>query len=138
MALLFLGKLLIAVGICFQAYTLYEDKPTALAFNTRLDTVLKSCDCISAEIQAHIKQHLRLVVVGLLACSGLMVLFRSCLLKFAVLLGLSAVFIVKYWPITAVPSFKDHAFWESLAIIGGIIYLMGAESACCTKKHETS
>jgi hypothetical protein len=55
MALLFLGKLLIAVGICFQAYTLYEDKTTALAFDTRLSTVLKSCDCIPADIQAHIK-----------------------------------------------------------------------------------
>lgn len=48
MALLFLGKLLIAVGICFQAYTLYEDKASATAFDTRLATVLKSCNCIPA------------------------------------------------------------------------------------------
>jgi hypothetical protein len=67
-----------------------------------------------------------------------MVLFRSCLLKFAVFLGLTIVFLLRYWPIAAVPSFKDHAFWESLAIIGGIIYLMGAESSHCTKKHESS
>lgn len=55
MALLFVGKLLIAVGLCFQAYTLYEDKASATAFDSRLATVLKDCDCIPADIQAHLK-----------------------------------------------------------------------------------
>lgn len=126
MALLFLGKLLIAVGLCFQAYTLYEDKASATAFDSRLATVLKSCDCIPADIQAHLKEYLRLVVVGLLGFSSLMVLFKSALLKLPVLLGLVTLFVVRNYPFTTVPGFKDHAFWESLSVIGGIIYLMGA------------
>ena len=132
MALLFLGKLLIAVGICFQAYTLYEDKASATAFDSRLATVLKSCDFIPSDIQAHIKDHLRLVVVGLLGCSALMVLLKSCLVKLPVLLGLVTLFVLKNAPFTSIPTFKDHAFWESLAVIGGIVYLMGAESSCCS------
>ena len=51
MALLFIGKLLIAAGIGFQAYTLYEDKAAAAEFNTQLTTVLKSCDIIPKDIQ---------------------------------------------------------------------------------------
>lgn len=138
MALLFLGKLLIAVSICFQAYQLYEDRATATAFDARLATVLKSCDYIPADIQAHIKQHLRLVVVGLLASSALMVFVRSCLIKFAVFLGLVTLFVLRNWPFTGIPSFKDQAFWESLAILGGIMYLMGAEKSCCSKNSKKS
>lgn len=108
MALLFLGKLLIAVGICFQAYTLFEDKAVAASFNTKLATSLKSCDIIPAEIRAHIQEHLRLVVVGLLACSGLMVFFKTWLLKLPVLIGLVTMVCLKYCPLTAVPSYKDQ------------------------------
>jgi len=137
MALLFLGKLLIAVGICFQAYTLYEDKTAALAFDTRLATHFKSCNWFPAETTALILQNLRLVVVGLLASSALMVLFKTAFFKFTVFLGLALTFYIRHWPITAIPSFKDHAFWEQLAIIGGIIYLMGAESSCSDKKSKS-
>lgn len=135
MALLFVGKLLIAVGLCFQAYTLYEDKASAVAFDSRLATVLKSCDCIPADIQAHLKEYLRLVVVGLLGFSSLMVFFKSALLKLPVLLGLVTLFVLRNAPFTSIPTFKDHAFWESLAVIGGVIYLMGAES--CGPCHKT-
>lgn len=40
MALLFVAKLLIAVGLLFQAYLLYDDKASATAFDARLSTVL--------------------------------------------------------------------------------------------------
>lgn len=140
MALLFVGKLLIALGLCFQAYTLFQNKATATQFDTRLATVLTSCDCIPAEIQTHLRQHLRLVVVAFLGFSGLMVLVRSCLVKIPVLLGLVTLLLVKYWPITAVPSYKDQPFWQLLATIGGIVYLMGADNSCCTTKttHTSS
>jgi len=64
-----------------------------------------------------------------------MVFVRSCLVKLPVLLGLVTLFVVRNSPFTTIPTFKDHAFWESLAVIGGIIYLMGAESGCapCNK-----
>ncbi len=137
MAALFLGKLLVAIGICFQAYLLFEDKTTATSFNSRLSTVLSSCDCIPAEIKVHLKEHLRLVVVALLGFSALMIFIRSCLVKIPVLLGLVTLFIVKYYPITAVPSFKDHAFWQLVATIGGIIYLMGADT-CSPKSPAAS
>lgn len=111
MAFLFLGKLLIAIGLCFEAYTLFHDKTSATAFDTRLGTVLQSCDCIPADIQALLKEHLRMIVVGLLAFSSLTVLFRSCLLKVPVFLGLVVLLVNRYYPLTAVPSFKDHKFW---------------------------
>ena len=134
MALLFLGKLLIAVGLCFQAYVLLDNPTVAEAFNTKLAAVLSSCNCIPAEIQAHIREHLRMVVVGLLSCSILMVFLRSCFIKFLVLLGLGTLLYVRHHPLTQIPSFKDQLFWESLAVIGGIIYLMGAESCgSCSK-----
>lgn len=137
MALLFLGKLLIAAGIGFQAYTLYEDKASATNFDARLTGCLKSCDMIPADIQAHIKEHLRLVVVGLLAFSGLMVLFKSCWLKVPVFLGLVINFGLQHYPLKAVPSYKDQEFWGGLAIIGGVLYLMGAESSCCDSHGST-
>ncbi len=133
MVLLFLGKLLIAVGILFQAYTLYEDKATAATFNTKLATCLKTCDMIPAEIRAHIQEHLRLVIVGMLACSGLMVFLKTWLLKLPVLIGLVTLLWMKYWPLTAVPSYKDQEFWGAVAVIGGIIYLMGADCSSCNK-----
>lgn len=134
MALLFLGKLLIAAGIGFQAYALYEDKASATNFDTRLSATLASCgDVMPAEAQTLLKQHLRLVVVGLLAFSGLMVFFRSCWLKVPVLLGLAITFVLQHYPFKTMPSYKDQAFWGGLAIIGGIVYLMGAETSCCSK-----
>lgn len=138
MAALFFGKLLIALGICFQAYLLFEDKATATAFNSRLGTVLNSCDCISADIKDHLKAHLRLAVVVMLGFSALPVLIRSCLVKLPVLLGLVTLFTVRHYPITTIPSFKDHAFWELFATIGGIIFLMGADTSCSKSKAPTS
>lgn len=111
MALLFLGKLLVAVGICFEAYTLYHDKSSATSFDTRLVPILRSCDFVPADIQGHIKEHLRLVTVAFLGFSALMVLFRSCLVKLPVLFGLVILAVNRYYPLTAIPSFKDHKFW---------------------------
>ena len=127
MALLFVGKLLIALGLWYQAYLLFEHKATATTFDNQLTTSLKSCHIIPAEIQAHLKAHLRLVVVALLGFSGLMVFFRTAILKIPVLLGLLALLYLRHFPLTAIPSYKDHAFWELVATIGGVIFLLGAD-----------
>lgn len=107
--LLSLGKLLLAVGITFQAYTLYEDRTAINAFDARLAGILtKCCSSVPAEIKAHVQEHFRVVVVGLLAFSGLMVFFRSWVFKIPVLLGLISLFILKYYPFANLPSYKDQ------------------------------
>jgi hypothetical protein len=134
MALLFVGKLLIALGLCYQAYLLFEHKATVTTFDNQLTTSLKSCHIIPAEIQAHLKVHLRLVVVALLGFSGLMVFFRTAILKIPVLLGLFTLFYLRHFPLTVIPSYRDHAFWELVATIGGVIFLLGADH-CCSHSH---
>jgi len=136
MALLFLGKLLIAAGIAFQAYLLYDDKATSTAFDARLSTVLGACDCIPADIKAHIREYGRLVVAAFLSFSVLTVIARASILKIPVILGLISLLVVRHFPFTTVPSFKDQAFWELVGIIGGYIYLLGAESCCGTKSKS--
>lgn len=134
MALLFVGKLLIALGLCYQAYLLFEHKATVTTFDNQLTTSLKSCHIIPAEIQAHLKVHLRLVVVALLGFSGLMVFFRTAILKIPVLLGLFTLFYLRHFPLTVIPSYRDHAFWELVATIGGVIFLLGADH-CYSHSH---
>ena len=51
MALLFVGKLFIALGLCYQAYTLYENKASATLFDNQLAIALKPCHIIPADIQ---------------------------------------------------------------------------------------
>ena len=128
MALLFFGKLFIAIGLCFQAYILFSNVEAATNFNTKLAAALSSCDCIPADIQAQLKEHLRMVVVGLLGCSALMIVIRSSFFKLLVILGLGILIWVNHHPLRQIPSFKEYRFWESLAILGGVIYLMGAEA----------
>ena len=128
MALLFLGKLFIAIGLCFQAYVLYSSPEVGAAFNTKLAAALTSCDCLPVDIKAHALEHGRMAVVGMLGCSALMVLVRSSLIKLLVILGMGISIWVNNQPFNAIPSFKDYRFWESLAILGGLIYLMGAEA----------
>lgn len=138
MALLFLGKLIIAAGIIFQAYQLYEDKASATSFNTQLSTVLKSADFIPSEIQTHLKEYARLVVAGLLGFSVFTVIFRSALLKVPVILGLLSLLIVRHFPLNSLPCYRDQAFWQLVSVIGGYIYLLGAESCCGNKKSQAS
>ncbi len=107
MSLVTIGKLFIALGLCYQAYLLFEDKTTASNFDKKLKTCFQTCNMIPPEIKDLALAHLRLVVVAFLGFSSLMVIFRSCLVKFPVLLGLVINFLVKYWPIKSVPQYKD-------------------------------
>lgn len=132
--LLFLGKLFIAIGLCFQAFLLFENSTVIGSFNSKLAAVLSSCDCIPADIKVHVKEHLRMAIVGLLGCSALMVVIRASFIKILVILGLVSWMYVSHAPLTQIPSFKDAKFWESLAILGGVIYLLGAESSRAVAK----
>ena len=68
-----------------------------------------------------------------------MLVTKSVLVKIPVLLGLVVVFVLRNYPFGAVPSYKDEVFWGNLAVIGGILYLMGAESCgSCSKKTATN
>ncbi len=127
MALAFIGKFLIAVSLCFQAYVLFSDVNAISIFNKQLQTVLTSCDCIPPNIAALLEQHIRYLIVGFLACSALMVISRSSFFKLLVLIGLTSLLIIKHHPIKTIPRLDNMHFWQSLAIVGGIIYLMGAD-----------
>ena len=129
MALGVLGKFLIAVSLCFQAYILFEDNNTITLFNKQLQVVIAHCDCITHDIAILLQQYLRYVIIGLLASSALMVISRSIIFKFFVLLGLVSLLLIKHHPIKYIPRLDNIQFWESIAIIGGIIYLMGADVA---------
>ena len=111
MALAFIGKVFIAVSLCFQAYILFSDANVILTFNKQLQTVLTSCDCIPPNIAALLQQYLRYIIVGLLACSSLMTISRSSFFKILVLIGLVSLFIMKHHPIKTVPSLTNGQFW---------------------------
>ena len=128
MALGSLGKFLIAVSLCFQAYILFSDSNTINLFNKQLNTLLTKCDCISTQVAQLLQQHLRFVIVGLLASSALMVISRAIFFKMLVLMGLISLLVIKHFPIKKLPPFDNVQFWEAVAIVGGIVYLMGADA----------
>lgn len=132
MALLFVGKLLVALSICYQAYLLFEDKKTGASFDAHASTAIRSLDLIPAEVRDLLNQHLRLIVVAHLAFSFLAVFVRSAIIKLPVVIGLLVLLFVNYFPITAVPSFRDYEFWQLVATIGGYVYLMGADHGAPT------
>ena len=94
MALAFIGKVLITVSLCFQAYILFSDANVIQTFNKQLQTVLTSCDCIPPNITALLQQYFRYIIIGLLACSSLMTISRSSFFKILVLFGL---FLCSSW-----------------------------------------
>ena len=36
--------------------------------------------------------------------------------------------VIKHFPIKKLPTFDNVPFWEAVAIVGGIVYLMGADA----------
>ena len=133
------GKLLITVSLVFQAYLLFENQTVATAFNTKLQAALEACDCIPADIAGHILQHGRLVIVGLLGSSVLMILSRCWCIKLLPLIALSALLYIEHQPFTKIPCIGCTRLWEKVAVIGAIIYLMGSDcgASSCTKPCAT-
>jgi hypothetical protein len=132
-----LGKLLIVASIVFQAYLFFADKQTTAAFDRQLVQALSACNCLSPEIQALVKQHLRLVVAGLLASSVLFLVSRCWLLKLPALLGLGLLLWVEHHEVfRSVPTWaivENTGLWHSLGLLGIVIYLIGAECTSCDK-----
>lgn len=136
----FLGKVLIIAGICFQAHLLFNSETVSKDFDLKLTAALTACDCIPAHISVHILQYARFVVVGLMASSILMLVFKCWLLKVFVILGLSVILYIQHQPLNKIPCCGDIDLWRRVAFIGGLIYLMGAEcsSGSCTPKPEVA
>jgi hypothetical protein len=126
MAAVLIGKLIIAITLCFQAYVLLTDSAVISAFSKETVGMLTTCNCIPPNIGDLIKQYLRFVVIGLLFSSGLMVIFKTCIFKILVLLGLILTFIVENHGLRAIPKIGNSEIWQQVAIIGSIIYIMGA------------
>ena len=98
-----LGKILIAVSLCVQAYVLYTDNLAATAFNAKCTALLPYIPGLDLKTGAQILPYVRLAVVGLLGLSALMVVVRSSLIKLLVLTGLVLNLIIVYNPIKKVP-----------------------------------
>lgn len=68
-----------------------------------------------------------MIVVGLLGLSAVTVITRSALIKFLVLIGYMTLCYVRHYPLKEIPALTDYSFYENVAIIGGLIYLMGSD-----------
>ncbi len=129
----FLGKLLIIASLGFQAFLLYQDKSSINSFDSQLNKALSSCKCemLTPEIIAHIKEHLRLVLTGLLASSALFLFFKCWCFKIPTFLGLSILLWIQHHEtfrvVPTIDILNNTSLWHSLGVIGAIIYLMGAE-----------
>lgn len=135
-----LGKFLIIASIAFQAYLFFADRQAISTFDKDLSKTLAAYNFITPEIQALVKQHLRLVVVGLLGSSILILVSRSWLLKLPTLLGLGLLLLVEHHQVfRTIPTLallENTGLWHSLGLLGVIIYLLGAE--CSAGKEENN
>jgi hypothetical protein len=130
-----LGKIVITLSLVFQAYLLFENQTVASAFNTKLQDALEACKCIPPQIAQHILQHGRLIIVGLLGSSILMVLLKCWVYKLLPIIALSTLLYIEHQPFTKIPCIGCTRLWEKVAVIGAIIYLMGADcgAGSCNK-----
>ena len=127
------GKLLIVAAICFQAFLLFQDKKEGDLFNKNLNDALAGCDCLKS-VKPLLQQHLRMVVVGLLGLSALMLALRTWVIKLFVLVGLSILLWVEHHNVfRKAPTFAlfdNFPFWHALGVIGAVLYLMDVECVC--------
>ena len=123
----FVGRLLIVVGLCLQAYLLLADQPTITGFKKELATTIGHHKFIPPQLAAILKDYLHIAVASLLFSSVLMVVSKSVFSKLMVLMGLMLLMLARYDPVHRVPGFKERSFWQLAAMMGGVIYLMGIE-----------
>lgn len=141
MAVVIFGKILLAISLSFQAYLFLNDPTIIKGFNADLTDALAGCDCLGAQVTQLLHQYLRFVVVGLLFSSVLMAVTKFCIFKVTVLLGLLVILWTENHQLCkTTPSLNllaNQELWELVAVIGGVIYLMGAEcSKPCKKDKE--
>lgn len=77
-----------------------------------------------------------MVVVGLLGLSVVTVITRSAFIKFLVLIGYVTLCYVRHYPLKEIPALTDYGFYENVAIIGGLIYLIGSDISVNTPKPK--
>jgi hypothetical protein len=134
------GKILIVASIVFEAYLFFADRQTIAAFDKQLNQAIAPCHCLTPEIQALVKEHLRLVIAGLLATSVFTLICRCWSLKLPTLLGLGLLLWVEHHEVfRTVPTLallENTGLWHSIGLLGVVIYLMGAECTSCDKKCE--
>lgn len=137
----FFGKTLIVLSLVFQAYLLYQDKPTQTAFDKQLNAALSTCNCLTPDIQKLVKQHLRCVVMGLLGSAILMIATKCWCFKLPTLLGLFTLLWINHHQVfRTIPNIKiieNTDLWHALGVIGAILFLMGSEcAATCAQKAQ--
>lgn len=119
------GKLLIMTSLCIQAYLLLNDNSTSKNFDSNAGKMVASCSFLN---NLHLPiQYYRLATIGLFFLSALMIFKKWVILKVFPLIGLLLNLMIVFHPINKVPSFSKTDFWQHIAVIGGIIYLMGAD-----------
>ena len=74
-----------------------------------------------------LQQYLHAVIAACFFSSLLILVSKSTLSKIIVLVGLLALLITKYDVFHKIPAYKERPFWQLLALIGGVVYLMGIE-----------
>lgn len=122
----FIGKVLIITALCFQAWLLHSNTAIATEFTTKLTAALVSCKTLPSNISSQLLTHGKHIMMALLGSSVLMLISKCWLFKVFVLLGLVAQFYLKHMPLKGFPTLENIDLWTQVALIGGIIYLMGA------------
>ena len=74
------------------------------------------------------------MVVGLLASSVLMVVTRLTIVKLLPFLGFLVLSYVRHYPLKQLPAAHDYEFFQTVAILGGLLYLFGADRAAGNPK----
>ena len=122
-----IGKILLVVGLCLQAYLLLLDKSTIASFQNDLASTLKRHQFIPNDIATFLTAYLHIIIASLLFTSILLLISKSNLSKILIIIGLCGLLFSKYGLIFKIPSFKERTFWQIIAVIGGVLYLMGIE-----------
>ena len=119
------GKVLIVVGLCLQAYLLLTDKPTIQTFQKELASTISHLKFITPEMSSFLHRYLHAVIAACFFSSIMILVSRSTLSKLIVLVGFLLLLVGKYDIFHKIPAYKERSFWQLLALIGGVIYLMG-------------
>ena len=69
--------------------------------------------------------YLHFATIGLLFASVLMILFQYSFVKIIPLIGVILQTYITYGPIKKIPDFTNVGFWQNVAIMGGLIFMMG-------------
>lgn len=104
MAVTLIGKIIITIALCSQAYLMAMDTTAINEFTSNAKKVIPK----SLGIE-NIVGYLHFVVAGLLATSILMTVFKNCFFKVTVLLALVALLVIENSTLlTTLPSIKEE------------------------------